>query len=91
MKEIYISRFISTQEGLDNSIKIINGKIPIENRIKIYNDFNENKIKKISITESLIISGGVRYKRNGLEINVIFLDEFNNERKNFILSRMNIK
>jgi len=90
MKTIFITKLIKSQEILDSDVKIINGKTPIDDRLTIYNGFNVGKYNKISITESIAIAGGVRYNKNNEEIKVVFLDQIDDEKKHYILSRMNI-
>jgi hypothetical protein len=90
MKTIFITKLIKNQDLLDSDVKIINGKTPVNERIKIYNGFNSGEYNKISITESIVITGGVRYKKKNEEIKIIFLDEIDEIKKDYILSRMNI-
>ena len=91
MKKIYITKTVSAQNQLDVSILKINGSTPLADRIKIYNDFNENISNEISITNAIIIGGGVRYLKNGKDIDVIFNDEIDDSERELIVSRMNIQ
>lgn len=90
-KTIYVVKYIATQTNLDPSVQKINGRIPPEERAKIYNNFNDNFIEKISITEAVVRLGGVRYNENGKEINVEFLDDIDYSTREFILSKINNK
>lgn len=90
MKTIFITKFIKRQKELNSNIKIINGSINTKERIKTYNDFNEDIEINISITESIVLLGGIRYNKNNNEIKIVFLDDIDDDKKRYILSRMNI-
>ena len=90
MKTIFITKLIKKQEELDSETKIVNGKVTPDKRIEIYNKFNSGDYLNFSITESIVLLGGVRYKKNGEDIKVVFLDDITDDKKKYILSRMNI-
>ena len=92
MKTIFITKYIKVQETLINpNIKIINGRTPLCERLKIYKGFVNGEYDKISITESIVVSGGVNYGINSNnEIQIVFMDNIDDNQKNYILSRMNI-
>lgn len=93
MKTIYISKIISDQESLDESVKKINGKVPSTEREQIHHDFNNNIITEISVTVNIVSIGGVRYLKNGHDIEIIFVGDFTYERQKQITDRIqyNIK
>ena len=90
MKRIYITKLLNKQKELGDTIKIINGNTTIDERIETYNKFNSGEYTNISITESLVLSGGVRYEKNNDEIEIVFLDDISEDKKKYVLSRMNI-
>ena len=90
-KTIYVVKYIATQRELGNGVQKINGRILPEERKKIYNDFNNNVIGEISITEAVARLGGVRYDKNGKEIDIKFLDNIDHHTKEFILSKINTR
>ena len=91
MKTIFITKNVEIQDTfLDLNIKIINSKTPLHERFKIYNGFFSGEYDKISITESLAVLGGVRYDKNNDEIQIIFIDDIDDDRKKYIIERMNI-
>ena len=90
-KTIYVAKYIATQRNLGPNIQKINGRIPSEERVQIYTDFNNNLVEEISITEAVVRLGGTRYEANGKEINVVFLDEIDFRSQEFILGKINKK
>lgn len=90
-KTIYVAKYIATQRNLGPNIQKINGRIPSEERVQIYTDFNNNLVQEISITEAVVRLGGTRYEANGKEINVVFLDEIDFRSQEFILGKINKK
>lgn len=88
MKTIYISKLISDQISLGESVKKINGNVPYKEREQILNDFNSNIISEIVVSYNLVITGGVRYVKNGHDIKIKFTGDFTEEDKEKLNKRI---
>lgn len=88
MKTIYIANKISDQNGLSDSIKKINGKVPALERMQIHRDFNSNVITEVSVSVNIVYSGGVRYDKNGHDVEVKFVGDFTTTKQKEILDRI---
>ncbi len=93
MKTIYIANKISDQNGLSDSVRKINGKIPSLEREQIHHDFNNNITTEISLTVNIVFTGGVHYLKNGHDIEIKFVGDIVNTKQKEILDRIqhNIK